>query len=142
MADIRRVTADFSVAPQLTVTDVAVAATQGFRTLIANRPDREAPDQPMTADLEAAATAAGLNFRAIPVSGAPSREAVEATARAIADADGPILAFCRSGTRSVTLWALSMARTDAMTTPAILAAARAAGYDLSGQAHALDAIRR
>lgn len=141
MPDFRRVTDNFSVAPQIAETDLAHVAAEGFTTVIVNRPDGEDAGQLPMERARAAAAAAGLAFIAIPVSGAPSREAVAATAAAIAGAQGPILAYCRSGTRSVTLWALATAQAGAMSTEAILKAARGAGYDLSAQQAALEALR-
>ena len=141
MPDFRRVTDSFSVAPQISEADMPLAAAAGFTTVIVNRPDREDPGQMPMAAARAAAEAAGMAFIAIPVSGAPSREAVAATAAAIAAASGPILAYCRSGTRSVTLWALATAQAGALSTTDILAAARGAGYDLTAHATALEALR-
>ncbi|HKP79063.1 MAG TPA: sulfur transferase domain-containing protein, partial [Phenylobacterium sp.] len=67
MPDFRRVTDDFTTAPQISVADVAEAARQGFKTVISNRPDGEEPGQPPAAEFEAAAQAAGLAFFHIPV---------------------------------------------------------------------------
>ena len=141
MPDFRRVTASFSVAPQILEADIPAAAAAGFTTIIVNRPDREDPGQMPMAAAQAATEAAGMTFIAIPVSGPPSRDAVAATAAAIAEATGPILAYCRSGTRSVTLWALATARAGGMSTADILNAAREAGYDLSAHTAALEALR-
>ena len=99
-----------SVAPQLTKEDVAAAAAQGFRLLICNRPDGEAEGQPDAASLAAEAHRHGLAFIHIPVVGTSiDASAVDAFHAAIAAADGPVLAFCRSGTRSKMLWALGEA---------------------------------
>ena len=141
MPDFRRVTASFSVAPQILEADIPAAAAAGFTTIIVNRPDREDPGQMPMAAAQAAAEAADMAFIAIPISGAPSREAVAATAAAIAAATGPILAYCRSGTRSVTLWALATAQAGNIPTAEILAAARGAGYDLTAHTAALEALR-
>ncbi len=132
MTDFIRVTPDFSVAPQLQAQDIARAAAAGFKTLICNRPDHESPDQALTmAEAEAAAAAAGLAFRAIPFAGPPPAAAVAATQDALEEAQGPILAYCRSGTRSITAWALAMARRG-QTPDALIKIAAEAGYDLSG----------
>ncbi len=141
MSDFRRVTDSFYVTPQIQAADIPAAAAKGFTTLIANRPVGEDFGQMPLAASQAAAEAAGLAFVAIPVRGPPSPEAVAQTAAAIAAAPGPILAYCRSGTRSVTLWAFATAGTGAMSTMDILAAAKGAGYDLSAHASALDALR-
>jgi uncharacterized protein (TIGR01244 family) len=142
MADIRRLSATYAVAPQLEIEDLPTLAAAGFRTVIANRPDGEASGQPSMDEVEAAATAAGLAFTRIPIAGPPALGAVEATAAAMAAAPGPILAYCRSGTRSATLWALASALRGDLSTEAILKAAREAGYDLGGQATALDRLRQ
>ncbi|MDO6415474.1 TIGR01244 family sulfur transferase [Sphingomonas sp. BIUV-7] len=99
-----------SVAGQIQPSDVAEAAAAGYRLIINNRPEGEEPGQPAAADIEAAAQAAGLSYVAIPVSPAGMRpDQVDAMKAALEAADGPALAFCRSGTRSTYLWALSRA---------------------------------
>lgn len=131
MADIRRVTEDISVAPQISVADVEEAAAQGFKTIINNRPDGEAPDQPPGHEIEAAAKAAGLAYFHIPVRGGPTPEQVETTAQVLAQADKPVLAFCRSGTRSIVTWSLCQAASGARGREELVGLGRAAGYDLS-----------
>jgi len=132
MADIRHVTDDISVSPQISVADVDEAARQGFKTIINNRPDGEAPDQPSGHEIEAAARAAGLAYFHIPVSGGPTPEQVETTARLMEEVDRPVLAFCRSGTRSIVTWSLAQATTGAKSRQELIGLGRAAGYDLSG----------
>jgi uncharacterized protein (TIGR01244 family) len=141
MADFRRVTDNFYVAPQILGADIPEAAARGFKTLIVNRPDGEDPGQMTMAQSQAAAEAAGMTFLAIPIRGAPAPEAVAQTSAAIAASTGPVLAYCRSGTRSVTLWAFATAQAGTMPTAAIMLAAQAAGYDLSAHAPALEAAR-
>lgn len=122
---MKRLEPDVLVSGQVDAADVA---TLGVRTLVNNRPDGEEPGQPTSAELEAAARAAGLAYRHIPVAGGVSRADVEAMAEALEA--GPILAFCRSGTRSTYLWAL--ARASRGVDPATLVRQAAeAGYDLS-----------
>lgn len=129
--DIRQVTPTFSVAGQIAPADVARLAAMGFKTIISNRPDQESFDQPSTAAIAEAARAAGLDWRHVPVTpGNILDEDVAAFAAALTQVQGPVLAFCRTGNRSVTLWALAEARSQKVT--AILAAANRAGYDLSG----------
>jgi uncharacterized protein (TIGR01244 family) len=121
-----------SVAPQITVADIAEARAQGFVAIINNRPDDEQPGQPSASEIGAAAAAAGLAYTAIPVDHSGFfPEQVNAMDEALAEADGPVLAFCRSGTRSTWLWALArlQAGDDAET---LIAKAAAQGYDLSG----------
>jgi uncharacterized protein (TIGR01244 family) len=131
MPDFRKVTDAFFVAPQIGLGDVAIAARQGFRLVINNRPDGEAPDQPTSAQMEAAARAAGLDYAYIPVRGAPAPEQVDAVAAAVAGAQGPVLAFCRSGTRSIVTWSLGQAKSGDRRREELLRLGAEAGYDLS-----------
>lgn len=132
MTDFRRVTDDLSVAPQIGVADVAEAKRMGFATIINNRPDGEEPGQPPGAEIEAAAKAQGLAYVHVPVRGAPGPAEVEAVRQAVAAADGPVLAFCRSGTRSITTWSIGQVVSGAMSRGELVSLGRAAGYDLSG----------
>lgn len=131
MSDFRRVTDSLSVSPQVTEADMARAAREGFVLVINNRPDGEDPSQPSSAAIEAAARAAGLDYLHAPVRGGPSQEQVEAVRTAIEAAGGPVLAFCRSGTRSIVTWAIgqALAGEDRET---LVERGRDAGYDLSG----------
>jgi uncharacterized protein (TIGR01244 family) len=131
MADIRQVTEDFAVAPQLQPGDMAEAARLGFKLVINNRPDHEVPDQPTSDEMEAAAKAAGLHYQYVPVSGPPVLTAVEAVHHAVKHAHGPVLAFCRSGTRSIVTWSLGQLEHGDASSEELIQAARGAGYDLS-----------
>jgi uncharacterized protein (TIGR01244 family) len=131
MADFRRVTDELSVAPQIRIEEVAAAQRQGFRTLINNRPDGEEPGQPTSAQMQAAAEAAGLAYHHIPVVGGPTPAQVAQTQDLLADANGPILAFCRSGTRSIVTWTLAQAAAGTYTRDELVEMGRQAGYDLS-----------
>ena len=130
-ADIRKVTESFSVAPQIEPGDVAAAKAQGFVKLINNRPDGEVPGQPTSAEMEAAARAAGLGYVHIPFVGRPTAEQAEAVAREADAAGGPVLAFCRSGTRSITAWSVGEALAGRRTPRDLVELAAGAGYDLS-----------
>ena len=118
------------VSGQILPEDVAEAAAQGVTLIVNNRPDGEQPGQPGSAEIEAAAKAAGIAYRHIPVAGGFSPEQVEDMASALASAGGVALAFCKSGTRSTYLWALARAKAgdDA---EEIIGKAEAAGYDIS-----------
>ena len=131
MSDFRRVTDDISVSPQIGVEDVAAAARAGFRTIINNRPDAEEPGQPSGHEIEAAASAAGLAYFHLPVRGGPTPEQVETTRKILSEAQAPILAFCRSGTRSIVTWSLDQATSGAASREELVGLGRAAGYDLS-----------
>ena len=130
MTDFRRVTDRLSVSPQITPADVALAKAQGFTTIVNNRPDGEAPDQPPAAEIEAAAKAAGLAYVHIPVRGMPTPEQVEATRAAILNSEGPVLAFCRSGTRCINTWSIGE-RLAGGDRDELVRIGQAAGYDLS-----------
>jgi uncharacterized protein (TIGR01244 family) len=108
---IRPVAPDVCVAPQLEPAAMAEAARLGFRSVVNNRPDFEhGPDQPTNADIEAAARAAGLEYRHLPVDGAyQSPEEIEAFAQLLRELPRPLLAFCRSGARSTRLYAAAQA---------------------------------
>lgn len=124
-----KVTDDFAVAPQITVQDIAIIKTLGYTAIINNRPDQESPGQPASAELKASAEENGLSYHEIPIlSGSMPPEAIITTRDLLAEIDGPAFAFCRSGTRSITLWALSqIGERDGNE---ILSAVAAAGYDL------------
>jgi uncharacterized protein (TIGR01244 family) len=130
--EIKPVDARFAVSPQITPADIPAIAAAGFRKVISNRPDGEESGQPETDDIRRAAEEAGLSFEHIPVAGgAFSPEQVAAFAQARRSADGPVLAFCRTGTRSITIDTL--ANVDALSIDDRLSRAAQAGYDLTGQ---------
>lgn len=118
--------------PQIGLAEVAYAKALGIGMIINNRPEGEADDQTPGADIEAAARDAGIAYVAIPVSHAGfSMPQVEAMQAALAQAgDAPVLAYCRSGTRSTLLWALAQARSG-LDPDEIAARAAGAGYDIS-----------
>ena len=128
--EFNKVNDGLTVSGQITVEEVQILAEKGFRTLIDNRPDEEIEDALQSEAMEAAAKAAGLNFLYLPIyPGQFTGELIEETGRAFAELEGPVYAYCRSGTRSTTAWALSQAGDQ----PAqdILEQAAGAGYDLS-----------
>ncbi len=128
--DLRQLTPDFAVAPQITLDDVAKAAELGFRTLINNRPNPEVPAELDAAAFAAAARSAGLAYHFLPyVPGELTPALVAAFEAVMAEAKGPVLAWCRSGTRSSHLWAMWQAGQRPLSE--IVAAAAAAGYDHS-----------
>lgn len=136
--DIKTINDTISVSGQILPSDLAAIKAAGFTTVINNRPDGEAPDQPSGAEMKAAAEALGLAYHAIPMGReGVSPDMVAKTRAAIEDSTGPVFAFCRSGTRSTTLWALSQA--GALAPDAIIAQAAEAGYDMSHLAAHLDA---
>lgn len=118
--------------PQITLAEVAYAKALGIGLIINNRPEDESDDQVPGPDIEAAAHEAGLAYVAIPVTHAGfSMTQVEAMQQALAQAgDAPVLAYCRSGTRSTLLWALAQAKAG-VSPDAIAAKAARAGYDIA-----------
>ena len=140
MTDFQRVTPTFSVAAQLTVADLQRAADEGFKVIVKNRPENEEPDQPSEAVMRAKAEAAGMAYHCLPFTGPPPPAVVGEMATLMEQAPGPILAYCRSGRRSITAWALAEALSGGATPDEILAQAAAAGYDLSGAREALESL--
>lgn len=108
---LREVADDVFVAPQLSAADMAEVARAGFRSVINNRPDFEGgPDQPTDAAVAAAADAAGLSYRYLPVAGGhQTPEEVVAFAALMVELPRPVLAYCRSGARSARLYMLAQA---------------------------------
>jgi len=127
MTQFRKVTDSFEVSPQITPQEAREAAAAGVKLIINNRPDGEAPDQPPNAAIEAAARAGGADYLYIPVAGRPTPDQAARQAAAVAGAAGPVLAFCRSGTRSITTWALGEAAKGRDRAELV----RLAGYDLA-----------
>lgn len=128
--DLKRINDHVSVSGQIQPEDVAALKDLGFTTIVNNRPDGESPEQPAGAEIEAAAKAASLAYHAIPLGrDGVNPDMVDATRAALEGSSGPVFAFCRSGTRSTTLWALSQAgQRDA---GEIIREAAEAGYDMS-----------
>ncbi len=136
----RRLANGYWVAPQITADDVKEAAAMGVALIINNRPDNEEPGQPSGAEIEKAARGAGLAYLTIPVSGGNfSATQLDALQEALDTTGGPVLAYCRSGTRSTVLRALLRARAGEAI-DGILAEAKTAGYDLSGARGRLEAF--
>ncbi len=137
---IRRIDDRISVSPQITADDVATLKAQGFTTIVNNRPDGEEAGQPEGDAIADASASAGMAYHAIPITHAGfSHPQLDAMAAILNETDGPILAYCRSGTRSCNLWALARAK-QGDDPAALVAAGGGAGYDLSGIRPMLDAL--
>lgn len=137
---IRPLNDKFAVAPQIAPADIPAIKAAGYVAIVNNRPDDEEPGQPSGEALRVAAEAAGLAYIAIPVTQAGfSHPQLDAMAAALTGAEGPVLAYCRSGTRSCNLWALAAAK--AGRDPGLLTQqAAGAGYDLAGIRPMLDTL--
>ena len=128
---------DFSVCSFVTPAELPVLA-KTFRTLVNARPDAEEPGQPSSSEIEQAALQLGLEYVHIPVvPGQIGDDQVAAFARALSDRPSPVLAFCKSGGRAASLWALS--RPGEHGSEQVLAAAAKAGFDLQALKPRLDA---
>jgi len=137
--DIRRLSDSFAVSRQIRPEDLGPLAEAGFRTVMCNRPDGEDPDQPDFARIESAARAEGLEVCWIPITTGVTPEALEAFSAALQSQTGPMLAYCRSGTRCAMMWAV--AQHGRLTDDEILSATRAAGYDMAGILRQMQQIR-
>lgn len=140
MTEFREVIPDFSVAAQLSVEDIKRAAENGFKTIVKNRPENEDPGQPGEAEIKAATEAAGMAYRSLPFTGPPPPGVVGEMAAIIEETRGPILAYCRTGRRSIAAWAMAQALAGKGTPDEIIALATRAGYDLEGARQALETL--
>lgn len=116
------------VGPQIQVSDIAALVAQGIKTVINNRPDGEMPHQPTGADIKQAAEEAGLTYVELPMAGGVSPDLVAQSMVAYSEAQGPVFAYCASGTRSSVLWCF--AHVKEMGVDAVLECAAEAGYNL------------
>lgn len=142
MLTFRPLTDQFAVAPQIDPADVPAIAAKGFKAIVNNRPDEEVPEALGGETVAKAARAAGLAYHAIPVGQQGFAEPqVRALRQAVAESAGPVLAYCRSGTRSTYLWALAAAA-EGEAFGSLQATARGAGYDLSPLRPVLERMAR
>jgi len=128
--ELHELTPELSVSPQLSTEDVEKAAAAGFKTIICNRPDGESEDQPISDEIQSLCLSLGLNWHFLPVSPKDytDQQALE-FGLLLSELAGPVLAYCRTGTRCTNLWALSQAgRRDV---DEIILTAKNAGYDLA-----------
>ncbi|WP_320176769.1 TIGR01244 family sulfur transferase [Roseovarius pacificus] len=135
--DIRRITDDYAVSPQISPDDIPEIMAAGFRSIMCNRPDGEDYGQPEFDAVAEAARAEGIEVRCVPiVSGMVTPQAAQDFAAALEDMPKPMLAYCRSGTRCTMLW--SIASYGRLSGDEIVSAARDAGYDMSGLVRQLE----
>jgi len=129
--ELHHLSPELSVSAQILPGDLTAIRAAGFQSLICNRPDGEAGDQPLFAEIERAAQALGMRTYYLPaVSGKVTDEQGLLFGQIMADLPKPVLAYCRTGMRSTTMWALAEARRQAL--PEIIAVAQRAGYDMKG----------
>ncbi|MEP3279302.1 MAG: TIGR01244 family sulfur transferase, partial [Stappiaceae bacterium] len=134
--DIKKISEGLSVSGQIAPQDISELKQRGFRSIICNRPDGEGADQPNFEEIRAEAEAQGLEAQYLPVTaGMVTDEDAQAFRTTLRELPGPVFAYCRSGTRSATLWALAKAKTRPLAE--ILGATKSAGYDLNGVARRL-----
>ena len=135
--EAKRITDDLSVASQLSAEDVPLAAADGFKSILCNRPDGEAWGQPDFASIKEAAKEAGLKVLYQPVNTATMNDDdIEAFEQAVNDLPKPVLAYCRTGTRGTVLWSLS--QSGKRPAAEIIGMAADAGYDMRGLAGRLE----
>ena len=140
MSDFRALTPTYSVAPQISIEDVAAAKAAGFAMIVNNRPDGEDPAAPQGDAIAHACAAEGMAYAAIPIGHSGfSHPQLDALDTLLGDATGPVLAYCRSGTRSTHLWALTRARAGD-DIDILCDAAANGGYDLSALRPMMDAL--
>ncbi|MGY3437348.1 MULTISPECIES: TIGR01244 family sulfur transferase [unclassified Marinovum] len=141
--DIRHINESYHVSPQITPEDIAAIAAAGFTAIICNRPDAEVPPGIQAAAVGAVAEAQGLAFHTLPLTHLTmTPENVARQNAIVAEAGGPVLAYCASGTRCTVIWSLAQATEGTMSTDDILGHAAAAGYALDGLRPQLDIIRQ
>ncbi len=137
--EIRHITPEFAVSPQLEPSDMAVLAAEGFVAVINNRPDMEVPPGLRSRAMRAAAQAAGMKYVGNPViNGGMTSEMVALQREAAESHGGPVLAWCRSGTRSAVAWALGQAGRSSTST--IVEGLALAGYTIPELAHQIDML--
>lgn len=135
--DVRTITPNVSVSDQITPDDIAAIRAMGFKAIVGNRPDGEEPGQPDWAEIEEAAEAAGLKTAFIPITpGRMGDDQALAFREAVTGFDKPVLAYCRTGTRSSQLWAL--AARDRLSADEVIRMAATAGYDLGAMRDRLE----
>lgn len=141
MLDIRHLTKDFAVSPQIEVQEIAAIQEAGFKTVLCNRPDAEVGPDRTAHRIREAAEAAGLAWAEnIILGGAMTIENIRDQAQLASDGPQPVLAYCRTGTRSATAWALGQA--GSIPTDEIVNRAAQAGYDLSPYRIQIEALAK
>lgn len=137
MAEFKPLDEKVMVAGQITAADLEEVRRHGVTMIVNNRPDDEDPDQPTSAEIEAAAEAAGIDYRHIPIARGMGPAQVEEMVSALSElGDGKMLAFCRSGMRSTLAWAVAC-REQGVSREELEAKAASAGFSLAAVDHLL-----
>lgn len=140
---MKQISEKLHIRSQVTADDIRQAKANGFAAIINNRPDNEEPGQPRAADNRAVAESEGLSYSHIPiVPGQVSEAQVRAFQKALSEAGGPVLAHCKSGTRSATLYAIGEVLDGRMEREELIPFGQSVGLDLSGAVKWLDAHSR
>ncbi len=140
MMDKKQISPSLSVSGQITKTDISHLKTEGFKTIINNRPDGEEDGQPSSEEIRTLAEEMGMAYVHLPITpGNISDNDIGDFSSAMRSHEGPVLAYCRTGTRAINLWALSLAGN--LSVDAILATASKAGYDLSSLRERLESLK-
>ena len=127
--DIKALTPHLSISPQVMVAELEAVAQMGFKAIICNRPDGEGPDQPSFKEIQTAALALGIQMSYLPAeAGKVSDADGKAFGELLATLPAPVLAYCRTGMRSTTMWALSQSGITPL--PQILEASQKVGFDM------------
>lgn len=129
--NFNKVNENFCVSEQITFDDLYAIKEAGFKTIICNRPDNESPDQPSSKQIEQHAISIGLIFNDLPIiPGKFTQENIDQFKAIYSNKNNyPIFAYCRTGTRSCQLWAIS--QIDELAKDEILIQTKKAGYDLT-----------
>jgi len=137
--EIKRVTDTMAVSPQIQPDDIEAIKAAGYKVIINNRPDGEVAGQPLSNEIEALSVDADIDYHYIPmIPGELRQDMIDELNEVLDNADGPVFAYCRSGTRSITLWSLSQA--GKVPTDEIIAAGSANGYDLAPMRPTIEAL--
>ncbi|MGY8985260.1 MAG: TIGR01244 family sulfur transferase [Sphingomonadales bacterium] len=143
MGEFKTIDEGFFVSGQIFENDLDIAKARGVTLIICNRPDNEDPNQPSSEVVKDWAEVRGMNFKNIPVTVTNiDLKAISEFGILLTEAEGSVLAYCRSGMRSCTLWALAHAAVDDLTNEEILTTAKLAGYDLGAMITGLESVRK
>lgn len=139
--DIKKITDQYFVAPQICVEDMTAIVDAGFKTVICNRPDAEVPPSHQAETIQTAAKAAGLDFHILPLTHQTMTPDIVGQQMKLSRLEGPVLAYCATGTRCTVAWAIGCT-SEGHDIDQVLSAAEEGGYQLSGLRPTLEEIAR